>query len=110
MTCGYINLSIAIAVANARTTKHNYYSSSVLADYTLSDIPTTVTISALDPNMRECFTGTIIDDRIGLEPDETFTLNIDEIHIDSMNHTHRIETTFSTTVITIIDDKSKFSD
>ena len=79
---------------------------SVLADYTPSGIPTTVTISASDPDRRECFTGPIIDDLIALEPDETFTLRIDSISPDSS----RIDTGIDTTVITIIDDKSKFSD
>ena len=76
---------------------------SVLVDYVPSGIKTSVTIPASDPDMRECFSGPIINDQIALEPDETFTLKIDNISPDN----RRINTGIDTTVITIIDDDSE---
>jgi hypothetical protein len=71
-----------------------------LADYVPSGISTTVTIPASDPDMRTCFMGPIINDLIALEPNETFTLKIDNISPDN----RRINTGIDTTTITIIDD------
>ena len=71
-----------------------------MADYTPSGIQSTVTIPASDPDNRTCFTGPIIDDLIALEPDESFTLKIDDISPDNS----RIDTGIDTTVITITDD------
>ena len=75
----------------------------LLVDYIPSGITTMVTIPASDPDMRTCFTGPIIDDSIALEPDETFSLKIDNISPDN----RRINTGIDTTVITIIDDDSE---
>ena len=76
-----------------------------LVDYTLSGIPTTVTIPASDPDMRTCFNVSVMKDLIALEPNETFSLKIDNISPDNS----RIVRGIDTTVITIIDDNRKFS-
>ena len=74
-----------------------------MVDYTPSGITTMVTIPASPLDGRTCFTGPIINDPIALEPDETFSLKIDNISPDN----RRINTGIDTTVITIIDDDSE---
>ena len=73
---------------------------SVLADYTPSGIPRTVTIPGSDPDMRTCFNGPIINDLIALEPNETFNLTITDISPENSRIVHGIDNA----VITIIDD------
>ena len=75
-----------------------------VADYSPGSIPTTVTIPASE--LRACFTGSIIDDRIGLEDDESFNLTITGIspNIDVIRLGRAM------TQITINDDDSELRD